>query len=112
VKTPYTHIYSYGEHGKSCSIERFGEAIVMLYKSKLLRLQMHGVKKSQSYRPTELRWSWRIPHDEIVVLIWAFLITLLVTLPAVVQIDTGGITGTVKDSSGVIMSGATVTLTN
>src|SRR5277367_54119 len=37
---------------------------------------------------------------------------LLMALPLSAQIDTGGITGTATDSSGAIVSGATITLTN
>jgi hypothetical protein len=39
-------------------------------------------------------------------------IILLIALPLSAQIDTGGITGTTTDSSGAIVSGATITLTN
>ena len=37
---------------------------------------------------------------------------LLIAFPLSAQIDTGGITGTATDSSGAIVSGATITLTN
>ena len=37
---------------------------------------------------------------------------VLVADPLSAQIDTGGITGTVTDSSGAIVPGATITLTN
>lgn len=39
-------------------------------------------------------------------------VVLCVATPAVAQIDTGGVTGTVTDSTGAIVAGATVKLTN
>lgn len=42
----------------------------------------------------------------------ALLVLLAIAAPVSAQIDTGGITGTVHDSSGAVISGATITLTN
>ena len=39
-------------------------------------------------------------------------LVVLAAVPLSAQIDTGGITGTVTDSSGAIVPGATITLTN
>jgi hypothetical protein len=39
-------------------------------------------------------------------------VLLFVVLPGVAQIDTGGVTGTIRDSSGAILPGASVTLTD
>lgn len=42
----------------------------------------------------------------------ALVLTSLFARPLLAQIDTGGITGTVKDSSGAVVAGAKLTLTN
>src|SRR6476620_4318295 len=39
------------------------------------------------------------------------LLALLVAVPSLAQVQTGSITGTVSDSSGALLPGATVTLT-
>lgn len=44
--------------------------------------------------------------------LWALLVVLFTSSAAVAQIDTGGIVGTVKDSSGAVVAGATLTLSN
>ena len=46
------------------------------------------------------------------VLLWAFMLSVLLTAPASAQVDTGTILGTVKDQSGGVLPGATVTITH
>ena len=46
------------------------------------------------------------------VLLWAFTLSVLLTAPASAQVDTGTILGTVKDQSGGVLPGATVTITH
>ena len=46
------------------------------------------------------------------VLLWAFMLSVLLTAPASAQVDTGTILGTVKDQSGGVLPGATVTVTH
>ncbi len=46
------------------------------------------------------------------VLLWAFTLSVLLCAPASAQVDTGTILGTVKDQSGGVLPGATVTITH
>ncbi len=48
----------------------------------------------------------------VIVAACALVLTSLFARPLLAQIDTGGITGTVKDSSGAVVAGAKLTLTN
>src|SRR6185503_20024457 len=45
-------------------------------------------------------------------LLWAFMLSVLFCAPASAQVDTGTILGTVKDPSGGVLPGATVTITH
>jgi len=42
----------------------------------------------------------------------AFMVLMLLSAPASAQVDTGTILGTVKDQSGGVLPGATVTITH
>jgi outer membrane receptor protein involved in Fe transport len=44
--------------------------------------------------------------------LWALLLSILCAAPAIAQVDTGTILGTVKDQSGGVLPGATVTITH
>ena len=46
------------------------------------------------------------------VLLLAFALSVLIAPPAIAQVDTGGIRGTVTDASGGVLPGATVTVTH
>src|SRR5688572_26267656 len=46
------------------------------------------------------------------VLLWTFMLSVLFCAPARAQVDTGTILGTVRDQSGGVLPGATVTLTH
>ena len=68
--------------------------------------------KEKPCNPSVLRDAFHTALRTLTAFVSVVIATLIVALPAVAQIDTGGVTGTVLDPSGAIVSGAKIILTN